>query len=95
MGVKMSQETIEPILSSEDPKIANRVRTVLSRTFEIPPAECRTGFRMGGHPKWDSMGHMDLVANLEKEFKVRIPQHLISKVVEFDAIVNTMGSLKR
>jgi len=46
--------------------------------------------RMGSVPRWDSLGHMQLVSELESAFQVRFPAYALAELVEVDAIVRAI-----
>jgi acyl carrier protein len=74
--------------------IQQRVENALSRIFEIPPGEV-SGLGMGLHPRWDSMGHMELIMQIEKEFGLRFPTYEIAELVNPTAIVNAVERHQR
>jgi acyl carrier protein len=71
--------------------IEDRVQAVLVRTLRLPP-ETLQGARMGNPAAWDSLGHMSLVAELEREFGVRFPTYSIPSLVTVPAIVEAVGT---
>lgn len=75
-------------------ELENRVRGVMARTFGIPLDAVAPHFKMGDHPRWDSIGHMELVAALEKEFAVRFPGHALARITSLVAIKNELVSLQ-
>ncbi|MGH7286356.1 MAG: acyl carrier protein, partial [Polyangiaceae bacterium] len=46
----------------------DRVRKVIAETFRVPAENVPADAAMGSVAGWDSMGHMQLVVALEKEF---------------------------
>lgn len=52
-----------------------------------------TPLRMGSSPGWDSMGHMTVVMELEKEFNVRFPPYRLPEMVDVPAIVQTLQAM--
>ena len=48
--------------------------------------------RMGSTPGWDSMGHMSVVMELEKEFKVRFPPYRLPELVDIPSIARSLQS---
>ncbi|HZV01862.1 MAG TPA: acyl carrier protein [Planctomycetota bacterium] len=77
------------------PEIESRVRDVIARTFHIDARAGGRDPRMGEPREWDSMGHMDLIVNLETEFSCRIPTHTIGVLTSVSEIVEFVASLPR
>ncbi len=64
--------------------LEEQVRSVISSTFALrEPVE---DLRMGAVPGWDSMGHMDLVMALEKEFDLAFTTADIARLVDVGAV---------
>ena len=70
--------------------IEQRVRETLARVFHLSAAEIDGDLRMGHSPFWDSMGHMQLLVELEKEFSLTFPAYEISELLSTEAIINTV-----
>jgi acyl carrier protein len=68
-----------------------RVRTVIARAFQLSAADAQGDLRMGGLPQWDSMGHMMLVMELEREFGVTFPSFELAELQTIDTIVAALG----
>jgi acyl carrier protein len=45
---------------------------------------------MGSTPGWDSMGHMSVVMEIEKEFNVRFPPYRLPELVDVPSIAKTL-----
>jgi acyl carrier protein len=72
-------------------EIDQRVRETLARVFQLSPAEVAGDVRMGLHPNWNSMGHMQLVMELEQEFGLRFPTYEIAELQSTDAIIKAVA----
>lgn len=73
-------------------EVERRVRAVIARTFRCPDEDGRE-LRMGDPPEWDSLGHMNLVVELEAEFGVRLPSYSISDVSSTSGAVRVIAEL--
>jgi acyl carrier protein len=72
-----------------DSDIAGRVRETLARVFKLPASEAGD-LRMGHHPLWNSMGHMQLIVELEKEFELRFPTYEIAELLSTETITKAV-----
>ena len=68
----------------------HRVRETLVRVFHLSAAEAAGDLRMGQPPSWDSMGHMQVLVEVEKEFGITFPTYEIAELLSTDAIVNAV-----
>ena len=70
--------------------IEERVRKVIAETFHLSPEEAQGEMRMGSPSSWDSLGHMELVLEIEKEFGLTFPNFAIADLVTVPAIVRAI-----
>ena len=71
-------------------QITQQVRDVITKAFNLSPQDAVGELRMGSVPRWDSLGHMQLVSELESAFQVRFPAYALAELVEVDAIVRAI-----
>lgn len=67
-----------------------RVRSVIQHTFRLSDADAAGDLRIGAPPQWDSIGHMQLLLEIENEFGVRFPTHAIGTLTTLDAILQAV-----
>jgi acyl carrier protein len=48
------------------------LKAAFDRAFELPPGTDHESLAYRGHERWDSLGHMVLVAELEQTFDVML-----------------------
>lgn len=77
---------------SENP-LFEQVRGTLAEVFEVDSAEITPETQFGDLPKWDSMGHMDLMLALESAFGVQISAETISELISVPAILTHVDGL--
>ena len=65
--------------------IENRVRSTIEKTFRISNSP-EPGYSMGSVPGWDSLGHMELIMELEKEFGITLPSYSFAELINVEAI---------
>jgi acyl carrier protein len=68
-------------------QLTQQVRDVIVKAFALSPQDAQGDLRMGSVPRWDSMGHMQLVSELESAFHVTFPAYALAELVDVDAIV--------
>lgn len=71
-------------------EIESRVRHIIALTFRLSPQAAQGELRMGNPASWDSLGHMELILELEKEFGVTFPNYVIAELVSVAAIVGAI-----
>ncbi|MEP7274365.1 MAG: acyl carrier protein [Acidobacteriota bacterium] len=62
------------------------VREVIARVFQLSSFDAQGDLRMGNPPQWDSMGHMELVIELETAFGLTFPTYAMAELVTVGAI---------
>jgi acyl carrier protein len=67
-----------------------RIQDTVLRALRITTADPTTPLRMGSTPGWDSMGHMTVVMELEKEFGARFPPYKLPELVDVPSIAKTL-----
>jgi len=72
-----------------------RVRETLARVFRLSAAEAGGDLRMGHPPSWDSMGHMQLLIEIEKEFGITFPTYEIAELLSTEAITKAVEKYRQ
>ncbi len=71
----------------------SRIQEAIIRALRIPATNASSSLRMGATPGWDSMGHMAVVLELEKEFQVRFPPYALPELVDVPSIEQKLQAL--
>lgn len=79
-------------MTNSDPQLEQRIRDTVLRALRSPASASSTPLLMGSTPGWDSMGHMMVVMELEREFGVKFPPHLLPRLVDVASIANTLAT---
>jgi len=70
-----------------------RVIATLAKVFRVHPGSIPATARMGDFPSWDSMGHMELIVTLERDFGVTFPTYRLADLVSVPAIAHALREL--
>jgi acyl carrier protein len=76
--------------TSPDKTTEQRIDQAIVRALKIPAPDASTPLRMGSTPGWDSMGHMMVVMELEKEFGTRFPPFVLPQLLDVPSIVKAL-----
>ncbi len=74
------------------PSHLDRLRHVVRDTLQLDGAVDLDELRYGEHPSWDSVGHMALVAAIEREFDVMFET---DDVLEMSTLAKAVAILER
>jgi acyl carrier protein len=66
--------------------LLGRVQNLLAQTLQVDNVEITAETQFGDLPQWDSMGHMEVLVALEKEFGVEITADTITNLISVPAI---------
>ncbi len=80
--------------ANSTPPVDRRVRDVIVRTFKLADTHRAEPLRMGAVPGWDSLGHMQLVTELESEFDVTFAAYHLAELIDEGAIARVIGELQ-
>jgi len=75
---------------SADKSQQQRIEEVIRRALKTPASGMPAPLRMGSTPGWDSMGHMMVVMELEKEFGARFPPYILPQLVDVPSIAKAL-----
>jgi acyl carrier protein len=76
------QETIPQI---------DRIRTVLAEALQVPMDNVRPDLKFGDLPQWDSMGHMEIMMNLEMQMGIEVNADTIKALTSIPAICDYLA----
>jgi acyl carrier protein len=64
--------------------IRERLRPVFSMALELGPEVEVDQLRQRGHERWDSLGHLALIAAIEEEFDVELDADQLLEMTSFE-----------
>ena len=73
-----------------DQSMFSDIQKIMADVFEVGIAEISMQTQFGDLPKWDSMGHMDLMLALESKFSIAISADSIRDLVSIPAILDAI-----
>ena len=81
-------------MNAPDQVELDKVRKVIARTFKLPLSEVTSASALGKLPGWDSVGHIQLMMEMEMEFDVRFPTEKINQPQSAEQICNLVNEVK-
>lgn len=76
--------------TSSNGDLESCVRATIARVFRLSTGEAAGDLQIGAPPQWDSIGHMQLLVEIENEFGVRFPTHAIANLTTVETIVEAI-----
>jgi len=73
-------------MTAKDLKLLENVQKALASALNVDTSEIGADTQFGDLPQWDSMGHMEVLVALEKEFGVEVSADTITNLVSVPAI---------
>lgn len=67
--------------------LTEKICTLLAEALRVDLGEIGPDTQFGDLPQWDSMGHMEVMVALEKEYGVEITAESITELVSVPLIV--------
>ena len=75
--------------------IENKIKKVMSTIFNIDLNKISDNSSPNDIDKWDSMAHMNLIVELEKEFDLLFDANEITEMINFKSIMLIVTSKKK
>jgi len=73
-------------MTAKDQQLVERVIEALTQALNVQNGDLNAETQFGDLPQWDSMGHMEVMVALEKDFGVEINADTITELVSIPAI---------
>jgi acyl carrier protein len=77
-------------MTASDKPTPDRIQAAISRALGIRNPDPSAPLRMGSTPGWDSMGHMSVVMEVEKEFNVRFAPYQLPDLIDVPSIARVL-----
>ena len=72
---------------TDNQTLTEQVCALLADALRVESGEITSDTQFGDLPQWDSMGHMEVMVALEKEYGVQITAESITELVSIALIV--------
>ena len=66
--------------------MSDRVRALIAEALRLPPESLTDALAFGEVRQWDSVGHINIMLALEKEFGIAIPDDDVGELTDVGAI---------
>ena len=73
-------------------QLAEKVRQAFAEALDLPAETNIEGLEIGADPRWDSVGHMALVAELENRFGIMLET---DDMIDMDSYAKALEILRR
>ncbi len=71
----------------------DKVIALIAQVLNVPISEIELDTEIGELPEWDSLRNVEIIAQLEQEFRVKITSDMIMDLEDVSDIVSLMKSL--
>jgi acyl carrier protein len=65
----------------------NNIKVVMGRAWGINPNEIPQDVKFNDFPQWDSLGHVNLLVELEKEYNISINYKTLTELTSIHTII--------
>lgn len=72
----------------------NRIIELIARVLNVPVGEVTLETEIGELDEWDSLRNVQIIAQLEKEFEVKITPDMIMDLEDVSDIISLIKDLK-
>ena len=66
------------------------IKSVLAKTFSVNEDDLKSELKMEDVDWWDSLSHMEMIADLESEFGFEFTADEIVQMISIDAVIKTV-----
>jgi len=75
---------------TDEEEIRKKVREVIITTFRLTPSQSIGPLSIDTVPAWDSLGHIELISCLSKEFSVSISHAEAIEMLDEDSVIDVI-----
>ena len=70
--------------------IEKKVKEIISKRFKIEIKDINRNLTFNSVDKWDSIGHINLMLDLEKYFNIELDESDTESMLDYERIVSTL-----
>ena len=70
--------------------IEQRIFNIIAKCIEVSTDDLSEETAIGDFPKWDSLGHMVIISELEKEFSIKFDMESIIEIEDISDIIEVV-----
>tara|TARA_Y100000741_G_C18076105_1_gene486669 strand:- start:173 stop:403 length:231 start_codon:yes stop_codon:yes gene_type:complete len=70
--------------------IEKKVKEIISKRFKIEIKDINSNLTFNSVDKWDSIGHINLMLDLEKYFNIELDESDTESMLDYERIVSTL-----
>jgi acyl carrier protein len=74
--------------------VDEKITQAMARTFRVPDAEITMSKKRGDLPGWDSLGHLTVIMEIERELGIRFPMDQINELQTVAAVCDLARKIK-
>jgi len=79
------------MISIDNKKLENELKALIAEIVEIEPEKITPGANFVEDLGMDSMMALEILASLEKKYKLRIPEENLTKMTNFNKVMELMN----
>jgi len=72
-----------------------KIQEILAEAFQVSPEIITPGLEFGDIPEWDSLGHMEVMMQLEDEFGIEISADTIAELISIPKIAEYIENQRK
>ena len=80
-------------MTTSEQNMEQRIKDAVARALGAQAVEMSTSLGMGSTSGWDSMGHMSVVMELEREFQTTFPPYRLPELVDVPSIAKAIRNI--
>lgn len=70
--------------------VEERIRKLMAKILEVEESEIEEDSAIGDIASWDSLHHLAIIAEIEKEFQIQFTPDVLMDMEDFSDIVNAV-----